>query len=93
MITVIESVIVKIGKQVLKAEDMTTNRNGPMRLCRAASECGQKMRLCKFLNKQKCLIQMESHEAKFRALSQHLTKERTAIGTGLKTGALKVLNG
>lgn len=31
---------------MLKAEGMTTNRNGPMRLCMAASECGKKMRLC-----------------------------------------------
>lgn len=60
----------------------------------AASEYGKKMRLCEFCHKQKCLLQMRSHEAKFRGdLTQNLTKETVAIFTGLKAGELKVLSG
>lgn len=36
---------------MLKAEEMTTNRNGPIRLYMATSECEKRMRLCEFCHK------------------------------------------
>lgn len=77
---------------MLKAEDTTTNRNGPIRPYVLLVNVEREEIMWILLFSRSVLLQMERNEAKFRRdLTQHLTNKMVAILPGFKAGEPKVL--